>query len=107
MPNLYFCESEDQSRGMLRAVLSLEDCNRVVNYVSAIHLGDEFPSGPINDSCRSMVAILHVRPEEASAEWGAGFYRIDADVTQIAEALQMVTGSLLTVHPLHKAVTQG
>lgn len=107
MPNLYFCESEDQSRGMLRAVLSWEDCNRVVQYGSAIHLGDEFPSGPINGSCRSTVAILYVRPEEASEEWGAGFYRIDLDVTEIAEALQMVAGSLLTAHPLHKAVTQG
>jgi len=107
MPNLYFCESENQSRGMLRAVLSWEDCNRVVNYGSAIHLGDEFPSGPINGSCRSTVAILYVGPEEASEEWGAGFYRIDLDVTEIAEALQMVTGSLLTAQPLHKAVTQG
>jgi hypothetical protein len=98
MPNLYFCESENQSRGMLRAVLSWEDCNRVVNYGSAIHLGDKFPSGSTNGSCRSTVAILYVRPEEASENWGAGFYRIDADVMEIDEALQMVTGSLLIAH---------
>ena len=70
---------------MLRAVLSWEDCNRVVNYGSAIHLGDEFPSGPLKGSWRSTVAILYVGPEEASEEWGAGFYRIDLDVTEIAE----------------------
>ena len=91
---------------MLRAVLSWEDCNRVVNYGSAMHLGDEFPSGTINGSGRSTVAILYVRPEEASEKWGAGFYRIDTDVMEIDEALQMVTGSLLTAHPLHETLTQ-
>ncbi|MGB2675896.1 MAG: hypothetical protein WAN12_02285 [Candidatus Acidiferrum sp.] len=62
MPNLYFCESQDQSPGMLRALLSWDDCNRVVNHGSAIYLGDEFPSGPTNGSCRSPVAILYLRP---------------------------------------------
>ncbi len=106
MPNLYFCESENQSRGMLRAVLSWEDCNRVVNYGSAIHLGDEFPCGTINGSCRSTVAILYVRPEEASEKWGAGFYRIDTDVMEIDEALQMVTGSLPIAHRPDETVAQ-
>ena len=106
MPNLYFCESEDQSRGMLRAVLSWEDCNRVVNYGSAIHLGDEFPSGSINGSCRSTVAILYVRPEEANEEWGAGFYRIDADVTEIDKALEAVTAQLPDMHRLPVTLTQ-
>jgi hypothetical protein len=106
MPNLYFCESENQSRGMLRAVLSWEDCNRVVNYGSAIHLGDEFPRGSINGSCRSTVAILYVRSEEASEKWGAGFYRIDTDVMEIDEALQMVTGSLPIAHRPDETVAQ-
>jgi hypothetical protein len=98
MPNVYFCDSQNQSCGMLRAVLSWEDCNRVVNYGSAIHLGDEFPSGSINGSCRPTVAILFVRPEEASEKWGAGFYRIDTDVIEIDEALKMATASPLIAH---------
>jgi hypothetical protein len=106
MPNLYFCESENQSRGMLRAVLSWEDCNRVVNYGSAIHLGDEFPSGSINGSCRSTVAILYVRPEEAREKWGAGFYRIDTDVMEIDESLQMVTASPLTAYRPDETLAQ-
>ncbi len=91
---------------MPRAVLSWEDCNRVVNYGSAIHLGDKFPSGSINVSCRSTVAILHVRPEEASAKWGPGFYRIDADVMEIDEALQVVTASLLIAHRPDETLAQ-
>jgi hypothetical protein len=106
MPNLYFCESGNQSRGMLRAVLSWEDCDRVVNYGSAIHLGDEFPSGSISGSCRSTVAILYVRPEEATEKWGAGFYRIDTDVMEIDEALQMGTGLLLIAHRRDEIVAQ-
>lgn len=34
-----------------------------------------------------MIAILYVRPEEANEKWLAGVYRIDADVTDINQAL--------------------
>jgi hypothetical protein len=53
-----------------------------------------------------MVAILHVRPEEASLKRGPGFYRMDADVMEIDEALQMVAASLLIVHRPNETLAQ-
>ena len=85
MPNLYFWEPENQSHGILHAVLPWEDCDRVVDRASAIRLGDEFPTESINGNSHATVAILYVRPEEANEEWLAGFYRLDADVTEIRE----------------------
>jgi hypothetical protein len=103
MPNLYFCESENQSHGMLRAVLPWDTCNRMVKQESAIYLGVEFPSRSIEGACRPTVAILHVLPEEASEQWPAGFYRLDADVLEIDTALQTTDARLPNKHCLHLA----
>jgi hypothetical protein len=103
MPNLYFCESENQNHGMLRAVLPWDACNRMVKQESAIYLGDEFPSKSIEGACGSTVAILYVLPEEASEQWPAGFYRLDTDVLEIDTALQTAHAQLPNKHSLHLA----
>lgn len=87
MPNLYFCEPENQSHRILRAVLSWEECDHVVDRASATRLGSEFPIASIDGSSQTMIAILYVRPEEANEKWLAGVYRIDADVTDMNQAL--------------------
>ena len=98
MPNVYFWEPEIQNHGILHAVLSWDECDRVLGSTSATHLGAEFPSGSINLDGSPTVAILYVRPEEANGVWIAGFYRIDADVTIIREAIRTLkrTQSILT-----------
>ena len=43
MPNLYFCQPHAQNQGMLRAVISLADCQRLVGPGLATYVGDDFP----------------------------------------------------------------
>jgi hypothetical protein len=98
MPNVYFWEPEIQNHGILHAVLSWGECDRVLGFASATRLGAEFPTGSINLCGSATVAILYVHPEEANEIWIAGFYRIDADVTIIREAIRALrrTPSVLT-----------
>jgi|ERR1700723_147871 hypothetical protein len=90
MPNLYFWEPENQTHGILHAVLPWDECDRVINRSLATRLGDEFPSRSSNGSSHGTLAILYVRSEEANDQWSAGFYRIDADVTEIRNGLSAV-----------------
>jgi hypothetical protein len=87
MPNLYFWEPGNQNHGILHAVLAWDECDRVLDCMSATRLGAEFPTGSMNVGGSAQVAILYVRPDEANQVWVAGFYRIDADATKIHEAL--------------------
>jgi hypothetical protein len=87
MPNLYFWEPENQTHGILHAVLPWDECDRVINRSLATRLWDEFPSRSSNGSSHGTLAILYVRTEEANDQWSAGFYRIDADVTEIRNGL--------------------
>jgi hypothetical protein len=87
MPNLYFWEPENQSHGILHAVLAWDECDRVLGCASATNLGADFPTGPVNVGSSATVAILYVRPDEANKVWVAGFYRVDTDVVKIHEAL--------------------
>jgi hypothetical protein len=87
MPNLYFWEPENQTHGILHAVLPWDECDRVINRALATRLGDEFPSRTNNGNTHGTLAILYVRSEEANEQWTAGFYRIDSDVTEIRNGL--------------------
>lgn len=46
-----------------------------------------------------MIAILYLRPEEANEKWLAGVYRIDADVTDINQALRTLNRIPAIVSP--------
>jgi hypothetical protein len=89
MPNVYFWEPEIQNHGILHAVLSWDECDRVLDCATATHLGADFSSGSINLCGSATVAILYVRPEEANDVWTAGFYRIDADPMVIRERIRV------------------
>jgi hypothetical protein len=87
MPNLYFCQPHAQNQGILRAVLSVNECERVVSKYPATYVGQQFPAlvdgqGPAND-----FAVLSFRPHETTAAWRPGYYRLDSDLTQLNEAL--------------------
>jgi len=99
MPHLYFCEPDNQSHGTLRAVLSWEECDHVVDRASAIRLGDEFPVGSINANGQTTVAVLYVRPEEANEKWFAGFYRMNVEVTEITKTLRILNRIPANVGP--------
>lgn len=87
MPNLYFWEPGCQNHGILHAVLAWDECDRVLGCAPRTRLGPDFPTESMNVGAAARVAILYVRPDEASQVWVAGFYRIDADATKIHDAL--------------------
>jgi hypothetical protein len=91
MPNLYFCQPHAQNQGMLRAVISLADCQRLVGPGLATYVGDDFPKvndlhGQTND-----FAVLGISADEANTEWRRGYYRFEADLTALNAQLLALT----------------
>lgn len=88
MPNLYFCQPHAKNQGMLRAVLSTEECDRVIGSKSVIYVGEQFPA-PVNDAADSQdFAVLRVAPGETSRRWRSGYYRSNSDLADLNEALR-------------------
>ena len=87
MPNLYFSDAGNHCGGMLRAVLSWEDCECVLRDQSAICIGNDFPNGSTEDKGLT-VPILRVLPNEATERWRAGFYRVHADFAEIDDRVR-------------------
>jgi hypothetical protein len=87
MPNLYFCQPHAQNQGMLRAVLTLDDCKYLVAPNSAVYVGDEFPAIANKRDSAADFAVLRVSAEEADGNWRSGFYRFDADLMEINAVL--------------------
>ena len=83
MPNLYFCQPHAQNQGMLRAVVTLEDCKYLVAPSSAIYVGEQFPAIANKPGSAADFAVLRVSAEEADGNWRSGFYRFDADLMEI------------------------
>jgi len=87
MPNLYFCQPHTKNQGMLRAVLSVNECERVVSKHPATYVGEDFPrlgSGPEN---ADDFAVISFSPDETTASWRSGYYRVDSDLTKLNESL--------------------
>jgi hypothetical protein len=83
MPNLYFCQPHAQNQGMLRAVISMADCTRLVAPASAVYVGDAFPQVYVENGQTNDFAVLGINADEATAEWQRGYYRIEADLTEL------------------------
>jgi hypothetical protein len=89
MPNLYFCQPHAKNQGMLRAVLSVKECERVVSQHPATYVGEDFPrlgNGNSQESANDF-AVISFRPEEITAAWRPGYYRVDSDLNKLNEAL--------------------
>jgi hypothetical protein len=87
MPNLYFCQPHAQNQGMLRAVLTLEDCKYLPPH-SVTYVGDHFPSLADNPAKAPDFAVLSVAASEANGKWRSGFYRFDADLMELNSVLE-------------------
>jgi hypothetical protein len=87
MPNLYFCQPHAQNQGMLRAVLTLEDCKHLPPH-SVTYVGEHFPSLADKPTKTADFAVLSVAASEADQEWRSGFYRFDADLMELNSVLQ-------------------
>lgn len=87
MPNIYFCQPHAKNQGMLRAVLSIKECERVVSNYPATYVGEQFPSLVNGQEQANDFAVLSFGPEETTSDWRPGYYRLDSDLTQLNEVL--------------------
>jgi hypothetical protein len=86
MANLYFCQPHTKNQGMLRAVLTREDCSYLAKPSAVTYLGEEFPD-LTNSPQETDFAVIKFAAEEADAKWRCGFYRVDADLMEINAVL--------------------
>jgi hypothetical protein len=73
---------------MLRAVLSVNECDRVVSKHPVTFFGDNFPSLSDGPTGEGDFAVLRVAAEETVGNWRAGFYRLDSDLVALNDALR-------------------
>ena len=87
MPNLYFCQPHAKNQGMLRAVLSINECEQVVSKHTATFFGENFPSLE-GDAATSDFAVLRFGVEETDEKWRPGYYRLDSDLGALNDVLR-------------------
>ena len=87
MPSLYFCQPHAQNQGMLRAIVSLEDCKNLVAKDKMIYVGQQFPKVYEGSSRSADFAVLSVDASEVEGEWRAGYYRFEADLMKLNQQL--------------------
>ena len=72
---------------MLRAVLSVNECEQVVREHAATYVGDAFPKVVNEEGSADDFAVLNFPPTETPAGWRPGYYRLDSDLTKLNESL--------------------
>jgi hypothetical protein len=87
MPNLYFCQPHAKNQGMLRAVLSLPECESMASEYHVTYLGEEFPAPSGLEGQSSDFAVLSFRSDETTPSWRSGYYRLDSDLAAVNDAL--------------------
>jgi hypothetical protein len=91
MPNLYFCQPHAKNQGMLRAVLSLNECESVVSQHRVTYVGERFPSAVNEQGSADDYAVISFLPDETTPQWRPGYYRFDSDLSKINEALMQLS----------------
>ena len=87
MPNLYFCQPHAKNQGMLRAVLSVRECESMTSEHPVTYLGEEFPVLGGGEEQAPDFALLSFRSEETTPAWRSGYYRLESDLATVNEAL--------------------
>jgi len=72
---------------MLRAVLSINECERVISEHPATYVGEQFPSLGNGNGSANDFAVISFRVEEITNGFRPGYYRLDSDLSKINEAI--------------------
>jgi hypothetical protein len=88
MPNLYFCQPHAKNQGMLRAVLSVNECEQVVSRLAVQFFGEHFPNVAEAPTDARDFAVLRFAADETNGKWKPGFYRVDSDLNQLNDVLR-------------------
>jgi len=87
MPNLYFCQPHAKNQGMLRAVLSVNECEAMVKQYHATYVGENFPRLGNDPEVKNDFALICFHEDEITAAWRPGYYRVDSDLDKLNESL--------------------
>ena len=80
MANIYYSQPANR-RGILRAVLSLEESRNLLKQHMIRYAGKQFPTA--SQGLKADFAVLQVFDGETNEEWKSGFYQFDDDITQV------------------------
>jgi hypothetical protein len=95
MPNIYYCNGlANNDLGMLRAVLSWEECRNLLRIFSVQYSGLQFPTMTKQDQGFAVLNMLKGEPDDP---WRIGFYSFDADLVKIEEWVQTCVASRNTL----------
>jgi hypothetical protein len=88
MPNLYFCQPHAKNQGMLRAVLSLPEFEKVASKRPVTYFGEKFPTLTEGPAGEVDFAVIRFSVSETNGRWQPGYYRLDSDLNQLNDALR-------------------
>ena len=91
MPNLYFCQPHAKNQGMLRAVLSVNECETVVRQHPATYVGNDFPALDNTTETANDFAVICFHPHETTPAWRPGYYRVDSNLDKLNESLMALS----------------
>jgi hypothetical protein len=85
MAQIFYLGGGTHSRGMLRAVVTLDQLESLLSPDLVTHVGDDFP-----EPCDAPITLIEVSQEEGTATWRAGYSRVNASPTDFDERLRFL-----------------
>lgn len=72
MAKVFYLGGGTHSRGMLRAVVTLDQLESLLSPELVTHLGDDFP-----EVCDAPTTLVEVSHDEGTVTWPAGYSRVN------------------------------
>ena len=85
MAKIFYLGAGTHSRGMLRAVVTLDQLESLLSPDLVTHVGDDFP-----EACTAPITLVEVSHDEGTATWPAGYGRVNASPTDFDERLRFL-----------------
>jgi hypothetical protein len=85
MAKIFYLGGGAHSRGMLRAVVTIDQLESLLSPDLVTHVGDDFP-----EACDAPITLVEVSREEGVAAWPAGYSRVNASPTDFDERLRFL-----------------
>ena len=102
MAKIFYLGGGTHARGMLRAVVSCDQLQSLVQRKRITHVGPDFPQ--VSDAPTTLIEILQ---EEATTTWPAGFCRVHTSPTEFDEGLRFLPEPNISDSPKREARATG
>lgn len=89
MAKVFYLGGGRHARGMLRAVVTLDQLNSLIPTDAVSYMGTEFPEGEFGDA----VTVVQISSNESAEPWASGFSRIYATPAEFDERLKFLPES--------------